>query len=153
MREAGPRSPLSRTRPPGADTAALAVAAAYARVPRVGPRDLRAGHALVSLLGRLGEPGARELVRLREECATTIRSERSSAPSTTSSAKAEPRWGELDDAFAGLELDSHLTAAMPVGPYEALIQVADDLRRVRTLWLKRLRQSLARPPVARARLP
>lgn len=61
--------------------------------------------------------------------------------------------GELDDAFAGLELDSHLTAAMPVGPYEALIQVADDLRRVRTLWLKRLRQSLARPPVARARLP
>ena len=38
---------------------AMVAAAAYARMPGYGPRDLHTGHAAVDLLARLGEPGAR----------------------------------------------------------------------------------------------
>src|SRR5947207_1628336 len=45
---------------------ALVVGAAYERVMGRGPRELHMGNGAIDLLGKLGESGAVELVRLRE---------------------------------------------------------------------------------------
>ena len=123
---------------PAPDTApalALAAAAAYARVPRRGPRDLHAGHRLVALLGRMGEPGARELVRLRER----NRYHHPHRAIERALAQLEHELGvpleELEDAFGGPAVQADLTLPLTVGPYQALVRVGDDLRRVHTSWI------------------
>lgn len=113
---------------------ALAAAAAYARVPGVGPRDLQTGHRLVALLVRLGEPGARELVRLRER--THYKHARAAIAQALARAQrmlGVPA-GELEDAFGGPVVDDDLSLTVPVGPFQAVVEIGDDLRRVRTTW-------------------
>jgi hypothetical protein len=41
---------------------------------------------------------------------------------------------ELEDRFGGPVLAADLTMSVPVGSFEALVSVSDDLRRVRTSW-------------------
>ncbi len=125
---------------PSADAAAalaLAAAAAYTRVPDRGPRDLQAGHRLVTLIGRLGESGARELVRLRERVHYQQPSKMIAKTLTELEHELGVPLGELEDAFGGPAVDAELTLRLPVGPFEALVTVSDDLRRVRTSWTGR----------------
>jgi hypothetical protein len=123
--------------PPRADAApalALAATAAYARVPGRGPRDLQSGHRIVRLLCLLGEPGARELVRLRERI--RYQHARKAVDAALAGLARELRipLGELEDAFGGPRLDPDLALSLPAGPFLARIHVSDDLRRVRTGW-------------------
>lgn len=114
---------------------ALAAFAAYARVPCVGPRDLRAGHRIVDLLGQLGEPGARELVRMRERAYYTYAKARIRKVLTRLEHRLGTPLGELEDSFDGPRLDGELAMSIPVGPCIAQVGVRSDLRRVGTTWI------------------
>ena len=123
--------------PPRADAApalALAATAAYARVPGRGPRDLQSGHRIVRLLCLLGEPGARELVRLRERIRYQHARKAVDAALARLARELRIPLGELEDAFGGPQLDSDLALLLPAGPFRARIHISDDLRRVRTAW-------------------
>ena len=85
---------------------ALAAASAYSRIPTVGPRDLQAGHRVVDLLGRLGEGGARELVRLRERAYYAYAQARITKVLTGRERELGIPLGELEDLFDGPELDA-----------------------------------------------
>ena len=124
----------SRPRPEAAPALALAARAAYERIPTRGPRDLQGGHALVDLLAELGEPGARELVRLSER--VHYRNAQRKIRSALARLTRELRTplGELEDAFVGPEVSADLTVPVRVGPFAAELEVSDDLRRVRTSW-------------------
>lgn len=129
-----------------ASSLALVAAAAYARVPMVGPRNLDAGHRIVELLGSLGEPGARELVRLRERTSHCFPRAKISKVLARQTRELQVPLGELEDGFAGPELDGELAMKIDVGPYAARLQVTDDLRRVRTAWLGDDGEQLRRRP-------
>ena len=113
---------------------ALAAAAAYGRIAGVGPRDLQAGHRLVRLLARLDEPGARELVRLSER----VRYQHARGVLRKSLAQVQRELripaAELEDAFGGPIVNDDLALELPVGPFTAVVQVSDDLRRIGTTW-------------------
>lgn len=132
---------------------ALAAAAAYKRVPDRGPRDAGAGHRLVELIARLGEPGARELVRLRER----VHYSRPGIVIGRTLAGLERELGiplgELEDAFGGPALDADLTLRLAVGPFDALVTVGDDLRRVRTSWIGTSGKPLRNRPARAAEHP
>ncbi len=124
--------------PPRAQVApslALAAAAAYSRVPTIGPRNLDAGHRIVELLGKLGEPGARELVRLRERTRYSFPRAKISKVLARQMRELQVPLGELEDGFTGPALDADLAMQVEVGSYAARLQASDDLRRVRTSWL------------------
>lgn len=126
--------------PPAGDAAsalALVAAAAYARVPRRGPRDLQGGHAIVALLEGLGEPGARELVRLAERVRYRYAQEAIRRTLARLARHLGTPLGELEDSFDGPRVSDDLSTTLGVGPFAATIQVADDLRRVRTSWTGR----------------
>ena len=136
--------------PPRADAAAavaLAATAAYTRVPGRGPRDLQAGHRLVKMLAGLGEAGARELIRLRER--THYQHPRKALDAALARVERDLRMplGELEDAFGGPDVDADLTLELAVGPFQALVRVNDDLRRVRTAWRGRSGEPVRGRPV------
>lgn len=125
----------SLPRPETAPAIAHAVAAAYARVPASEPRDVRAGNAMVALLEELGEPGASELIRLRDTVLyKSARHTVEKALARTEMAVGTPL-GELADLFAGVNLDEDLRTHIGVGGHQAIIGVTPDLRRVQTTWL------------------
>ena len=133
--------------PATAPALAYVVSAAYARVPGCGPRDLRAGNRLVRVLAQLGDAGAQELLGMQET--VTYRHARHAISSAL--AELEKRSGvpdpELEDEFAGVELDIDLRTSVPVGPYAAGLGVTSDLRRVQTTWRDDAgRESSRRPP-------
>lgn len=132
---------------------ASVAAAAYARVPTRGPRDLQRGHRVVGILGRLGEAGARELVGLRERTAYVF--PRQAIAKELARAQRELRLpaGELEDAFAGPKLDSDLVMTLPVGPCVAHVAVTKDLRNVQTTWTDEAGRRLRRQPAAARRHP
>jgi hypothetical protein len=99
---------------------ALVAAAAYGRVPGVGPRDIHTGHAVVRLLEQLGEHGARELVRLRERTTYTHPSNALAAALARVVRRLGTPLGELEDTFGGPEVGDDLTLSVPVGPYTAV---------------------------------
>lgn len=113
---------------------AMVAAAAYARMPGRGPRDLRTGHVAVDLLGRLGEPGARELVRLQQRI--RYHHPRVRIARALDAVQQELRIlpGELEDTFGGPELTPELTLELRVGRHVAVVAVSDDLVRVGTSW-------------------
>ena len=129
---------------------ARAAAAAYARVPGRGPGDVRSGNRIVGLLGELGEPGARELVRLRDS--VRYRNARTTIEKTLSRVTRVlgiPA-GELEDTFEGVTLDRSLSTRVAVGPYTALISVSGDLQHVRTTWHDHAGRPLTRRPAGLA---
>lgn len=139
---------LEESLPTAATAPALAyvASAAYTRVPGTGPRDLRAGNRLVRILAELGEAGAQELLGMRD--AVTYRHAQHAVGSAL--AELERRVAvlapELEDEFAGVELDVDLKTSVPVGPYAALLGVAPDLRRVLTTWRDEAGRELSRRP-------
>lgn len=122
-----------RTR--AASSLALVAAAAYSRVPTIGPRNLDAGHRIVELLGGLGEPGASELIRLHERTRYFFPRAKISKVLARQTRELRVPLGELEDGFTGPALDVDLAMKIDVGPYAARLQVTGDLRRVRTTWL------------------
>ncbi|MDP9377233.1 MAG: DUF4132 domain-containing protein [Actinomycetota bacterium] len=123
--------------PPRGHTAAglsLATAAAYARVAGRGPRDLQAGHRIVKILARLGEPGTRELVQLRERVRYQHPRQAIDAALVRLERELRVPLGELEDAFDGPAVDADLRLTFAVGLFQALVSVSDDLRRVQTRW-------------------
>jgi hypothetical protein len=127
---------------------ALAATAAYARVPRVGPRDLQTGHRIAEVLGRLGEPGARELVRIRERAYYRYARTRIARILGKSARRLSTPLGELEDSFDGPRLDDDLMMSIPVGPCIAQVGVRDDLRRVGTTWIGSRGNPVRRRPAA-----
>ena len=113
---------------------AMVAAAAYARMPGYGPRDLHTGHAVVDLLARLGEPGARELVRLQQRIHYHHPRARIARALNAAGQELRVLPGELEDAFGGPDLTPQLTLELRVGLYVAVIAVSDDLVRVGTSW-------------------
>ena len=136
-------APASRT---CAAELAAAAAAAYARVPGYGPGDVRSGNRLVAVLGQLGEPGARELVRLRDS--VRYRNARNMIEKTLRRLSRElgVPLGELEDSFEGVALDGALSTRVAVGQYVAVIGVTHDLQRVQTGWCDHAGKPLARRP-------
>jgi hypothetical protein len=142
--------------PPRVEAAAplaLAAAAAYSRVPGRGPRDLQAGHRIVDLLRAMGEPGARELVRLRERTRYDHPSRKIAGALVGLARDLRIPLGELEDAFVGPSVDADLVLSLPVGPYEARVCVADDLRRVRTTWRQQAGGPVGRRPAGTVDYP
>ena len=113
---------------------ALAAAAAYARLPARGPRDLQTGHRLVKILAGLGEPGARELVRLRERVHYQHPRKAIDAALVRLQRELRTPLGELEDAFDGPAVGPDLKLDLAVGPFQAVVSSSDDLRRVQTRW-------------------
>lgn len=136
----------SPPRPSTAPGLALGVAAAYKRVPTRGPRDLQAGHAVVELLGELGEAGGKELVRLRERTSYKHALARIARTVAELQRRLGVPLGESEDTFVGPALDERLALTVPVGPFEAVLRVTDDLRRVQTTWHGASGQQLASRP-------
>lgn len=136
------------SRPETAPAIARVAAAAYARVPGLGPRDIRTGNELVSILTGMGEAGARELLRLRESVRYKYPLEWIERALSALEYRIGTPLGELEDAFAGVPLDAELRAYVAVGPYEAILAVDGDLRRVHTTWSDPSsgRESARRPP-------
>jgi hypothetical protein len=132
---------------------ALAAAAAYARVPLRGPRDLQAGHLIVDLLQDMGEPGACELVRLRERTSYQHPARRINAALGALARELRTPLGEFEDAFGGPVVDTDLSLMLPVGPYEAQVRIAADLRRVHTMWTGRSGRRLRSRPAGAAGHP
>jgi hypothetical protein len=140
---------------PGPATApalAYVATAAYARVPSRGPRDLLAGNRVVGVLSELGEAGGRELLGLRavvgyRHARRTI----DKALAYIEKAVGVPS-GELEDAFASVELDRDLRTIVPVGPFHAVLAVTGDLRRVQTTWRDAKGRETSRRPRATAGL-
>jgi len=100
------------------------------------PLDDRASAAIEALGDALPRaPGARELVRLRDR----VHYNRPGIVIGRTLAGLERELGiplgELEDAFGGPALEVDLTLRLSVGPFEALVTVGDDLRRVRTSWI------------------
>jgi hypothetical protein len=87
--------------PAAAAELASAAAGAYAC------RAVRAGNRIVALLGELGEPGARELVRLRDS--VRYRDARNTIEKTLRRLSHELRIpaGELEDRFEGIASTAH----------------------------------------------
>ena len=143
-------TPASRQRA-AVDLAAVA-ATAYSRVPFRGPGDVRTGNRVVRLLGELGEPGARELVRLRDS--VRYRNARNTIEKTLGRMSRElgiPA-GELEDRFLGVALNGSLSTEVDVGGYGAVIRISEDLRRVQTTWRDHAGRTLTRRPAAVAGL-
>jgi hypothetical protein len=128
--------------PAAAAELASAAAGAYAC------RAVRAGNRIVALLGELGEPGARELVRLRDS--VRYRDARNTIEKTLRRLSHELRIpaGELEDRFEGIALYRSLSTRVAVGRYVAVIRVSDDLRQVNTAWHDRTGRLLTRRPSA-----
>lgn len=135
--------------PATAPALAYVASAAYGRVPGRGPCDIAAGNRIVRVLAHLGEAGARELLVLRDTVAYR-HARRTIASALTEFEKlAAVPTGELEDEFAGVELDADLGACVPVGPYHAILGVTSDLQRVQTIWRDETgRESSRRPPRA-----
>ena len=122
-REVASLAALEDTLPFPATAPALqyVASAAYARVPGRGPRDIAAGNRIVRVLAHLGEAGARELLVLRDTVAYR-HARRTIASALTEFEKlAAIPTGELEDEFAGVELDADLRACVPVGPHHAIL--------------------------------
>ena len=135
--------------PAMAPALAYVAAAAYARVPCKGPRDLLAGNWIVRVLSELGEAGARELLGLRAVVGyRQARRAIDEALADLEKAGGVPS-GELEDGFASVELDGNLRTTVPVGPFHAVLAVTSDLRRVQTTWRDPAgRETSRRPRVA-----
>ncbi len=127
-------------------------AVAYAPPRRHGWGTVWIANRVVAVLAQLGEPGARELVRLRD----TVRYRNDLGRIETALGQLTRELGvpagELEDSFAGVAVDSSLSARVPVGRYVAIIRVADDLRRVQTSWADDSGKPLSRRPAAVAQL-
>lgn len=138
----------STPRPATAVALAQVANAAYQRVPNRGPRDLQTGHAVVELLGELGEAGGRELVRLRERTAYHHPRARISRVMGELQQRLGVPLGEFEDTFAGPVLDSELSMDVPIGPFSARLHVTEDLRRVQTAWIGEDGRPFAKRPTA-----
>src|SRR5262249_27311695 len=108
-----------------------------------------AGHALVELLAELGEDGARELIRLRERTRYHYPGRAIQLALQRLARQLVTPLGEFEDAFAGPVLDADLSLALDVGPYEAVIRVSEDFRRVHTTWRRSGGVLRSRPARAR----
>lgn len=148
VRAATALAALEESVPSSATASAIAyvVSAAYARLPCTGPRDSGAGNRLIGILAELGEAGAQELLGLQD--AVTYRHARHAIGCAL--AELERRSGvpdpELEDEFAGVELDVDLKTLVPVGPCAAVLGVTPDLRRVRTTWRDEAGRESSRRP-------
>lgn len=125
----------SPPRPRAASALAFVAAAAYARVPTIGPRDLQTGHRIVGLLGELGEAGVPELVRLRERIRYVYARRRISKVLGERTRELGRTAEELEDLFDGPSLDGELAMRIGVGSCVARLHVSGDLRRVTTSWV------------------
>jgi hypothetical protein len=94
------------------------------------------------------QPGARELVRLRDS--VRYRDARNTIEKTLRRLSHELRIpaGELEDRFEGIALYRSLSTRVAVGRYVAVIRVSDDLRQVNTAWHDRTGRLLTRRPSA-----
>jgi hypothetical protein len=92
--------------PIAAPAIAYAAAAAYSRVPGFGCRDERTGDRLVELLAAMGEAGAQELVRLQQSVAYVRPRRQVEAALVHLGRQLETPLGELEDLFAGVQLDA-----------------------------------------------
>lgn len=138
----------STPRPATAPALAQVAGAAYQRVPNRGPRDLQTGHAVVELLGELGEAGGRELLRLRERTTYHHPLARISRVMAELQQRLGVPLGEFEDTFTGPVVDSELSTDVLIGPFRARLQVTDDLRRVQTSWISEAGRPLAKRPTA-----
>jgi hypothetical protein len=148
VRAATALAALEESLPSSATASAIAyvVSAAYARLPCTGPRDSGAGNRLIGILAELGEAGAQELLGLQD--AVTYRHARHAIGCALAELKRRPGVPdpELEDEFAGVELNVDLKTLVPVGPYAAVLGVTPDLRRVRTTWRNEAGQESSRRP-------
>lgn len=107
---------------------------------------MRAGNRIVRLLSELGDSGGRELLCIRDTVG--YRHARHTIESALGelARRISVPYGELEDEFAGVELDASLRTMVTVGQYEALLRVTPDLRRVQTTWRDAVGQESQRRP-------